>query len=408
MDLVANGWAGIQEEIFPLVLFEIASNPATQDLNSIQIQQLVRLKLVCKNWLVQIDAYFMDFVFKDRAKGLKGVHYAVDRGNVRQLNYMISKKYPINEINRLKQTPLHVAALKGDVSCLAKLLAQKPEVDSRDVNNDTPLHLAVKGGSDNAVTQLIAAKANINAQNTQGAIPLHLAVQKAVKSSCRILLEAGSDAFEPDSDGINCYQMALDSKKNKITQLFVEKCPLIRKGSSISLPFPLLEKELPAPTVKIKTASQIIELERKSRSPKNKKSEPIGSMTVFTSLFENVLSILGKIEPNISKGFKINELFYQFQPLKSKFSTEVNGMIASYAAKQSYLDVIQILTATIDFLDAMKHSQLAKLKSLLNKFLNENKNTIQKEWYISTIDLLIKNTLLPEIEKRLKHAASQN
>ncbi|PJD97490.1 MAG: hypothetical protein CK425_02360 [Parachlamydia sp.] len=371
MSMLEVSWSNLQEEIFPNFLVQLTSNPE-RDLDSSQNQQLAKLRLVCKIWQQRVDSYFQNYVFRDRSKGVKGIYYALDRGNARLLNYMISLKYPLKELDSL-QTPLHVAASKGQASCLAILLKQEWKIDARDAN---------------------------------GATPLHLAVQSESFECCRILLEAGSSPLEYDKISQTPFQMALDSSNEKINQLFTEKCSLIRKRSSISSTVALLQGVPKTSQGKKKTAEEIIELERRTREPKRGKGSQVeGNMKVFRNLFDDVLSILAGIEVNISKGFQRDELYDRC--IKSQLPREFNEILGRCASKYSQLDVIQILTMTTYFLDRMGRPELRSLKRILTDFLDENKRSTQMEWCTNTINLLIKDTLLPRIKERSKHVVSQ-
>lgn len=371
MSMLEVSWSNLQEEIFPNFLVQLTSNPE-RDLDSSQNQQLAKLRLVCKIWQQRVDSYFQNYVFRDRSKGVKGIYYALDRGNARLLNYMISLKYPLKELDSL-QTPLHVAASKGQASCLAILLKQEWEKDARDAN---------------------------------GATPLHLAVQSESLECCRLLLEAGSNPLEYDKIPQTPFQMALDSSNEKINQLFIEKCSLIRKRSSISFTVALLQGVPKTSQGKIKTAKEIIELEIEMRE-KSKGSEVEGNRKVFRNLFDDVLSILERLEGNISKGLQRDELYEECQLIKSQLPREFNEILGRCASKYSQLDVIQLLTMTTHFLDQMERSELCSLKRILIDFLGENKKSTQLEWWTSTINLLITDALLPRIKERLKYVVSQ-
>jgi hypothetical protein len=373
MGMLEVSWSNLQEEIFPNFLVQFTSN-SERDLDSSQNQQLAKLRLVCKTWQQRVDSYFQDYVFRDRSKGIEGIYYALDRGNARLLNYMISLKYPFKGLDLL-QTPLHVAASKGQASCLAILLRQEWKIDARDTN---------------------------------GATPLLLAVQSESLECCRILLKAGSNPLECDIICQTPFQKALDSSIEEISKLFIEKCSLIRKRSSVSSTVALLQVAPKTSQGKKKTAEEIIELERKMREPKRGKgSEVEGNMKVFRKLFDDVLSILAGLEVNISKGFQKDELYDRCQLIKSQLSPEFNEILVRCSSKQSQLDVIQILTMSTYFLDHMEESGLRALKRLLFEFLGENKKSTQMEWYTSTINLLITDTLLPRIKERLKYVVSQ-
>lgn len=97
--------------------------------------------------------------------------------------------------------PLHVAVEHGQQKIVEFLLSQKADPNMRNNRGSTPLHLAASGPRDatNLVALLLAARAEVDAQDNEKATPLHAAILKGHHRIVDLLLERGAAVEAPFS-----------------------------------------------------------------------------------------------------------------------------------------------------------------------------------------------------------------
>ena len=98
-------------------------------------------------------------------------------------------------------TPLHQAAAKGDVNQVQALLSQGADVDARDLGGRTPLHVAARDGHKDIVSLLLDNGANINALDKWGYSVLHRARHSGGDSVAELLLARGAYVRTQSQDG---------------------------------------------------------------------------------------------------------------------------------------------------------------------------------------------------------------
>ena len=100
------------------------------------------------------------FSFKLQA-GDSPLHWAVMLGNIKSVQFLISKGAYIEEQNYNKNTPLMIAATGVNLPIMEVLLRQgRAEVNRENSAQLTPLHAACLGGSTKAVGMLLDAEAD--------------------------------------------------------------------------------------------------------------------------------------------------------------------------------------------------------------------------------------------------------
>ncbi|XP_071485203.1 nuclear factor NF-kappa-B p105 subunit-like [Diadema antillarum] len=114
----------------------------------------------------------------------------------------------VNQVNHLKQTPLHLAVLTKQSRMVEVLLRCGATPNVSDQEGNTPVHLAAKHGVDDGMTFLVCGpkakaaiippKADLNLRNYAGLAPVHLAVLSRNLHILRTLVSAGADASLPD------------------------------------------------------------------------------------------------------------------------------------------------------------------------------------------------------------------
>jgi ankyrin repeat protein len=135
------------------------------------------------------------------------LHNETKRGNLAEVQRLLSQGYPINQENKDRQTPLHIAAQEGNLA-MVQLLVEKYDafLAARDKNDYTCLHSACLNGHLDVVRYLLLKGAR-NSVNTSGATPLHYLVRSNSKPDPRceeilqIIISQGSDINQQKKTG---------------------------------------------------------------------------------------------------------------------------------------------------------------------------------------------------------------
>ncbi|KAK3854462.1 hypothetical protein Pcinc_039063 [Petrolisthes cinctipes] len=108
----------------------------------------------------------------------------------------------MTNINKNKQTALHLAAECGNLDTIQLLLDRDNSLlKEKDKMKQTALHLATQNGHWLVLRKLIEAGANIEDQDSQGFTALHWAAKKGFTKCCKTLLELHADVNAVDNEG---------------------------------------------------------------------------------------------------------------------------------------------------------------------------------------------------------------
>jgi hypothetical protein len=127
-------------------------------------------------------------------------------------------------------TPLHAVSSwstndddnnkKNRIDCIKVL-------DARDSMDRTPLHAAASWSTDNdddnkkrkeCIEFLIDHHADINARDLRRETPLHIACKSGSPESVKCLLEAKADLLVVNIHGLNCLEVAIEEKNEKVVK----------------------------------------------------------------------------------------------------------------------------------------------------------------------------------------------
>lgn len=109
----------------------------------------------------------------------------------------------VNQVNHLKQTPLHLAVITKQPKMVEVLMRCGADPNLCDLQGNTPLHLAIKYGMAEGVTFLVRGPkakaalrptlARVNLTNFAGLAPVHLAVIGKNLDMLKTLVSSGAD-----------------------------------------------------------------------------------------------------------------------------------------------------------------------------------------------------------------------
>jgi ankyrin repeat protein len=145
--------------------------------------KLINLILVETSKRITADK-MINYVNKQTDHGLRAIHYASFRGNVRNIEKLISFGADVDVRTRKGLSVLHVSA-QGDQPTSIVYYVEKFQMtlQIKDKFGSTPLHWACYTGSESVVKYLLFKYPkfiDINCRDNEGLTPLHLSVMAGI------------------------------------------------------------------------------------------------------------------------------------------------------------------------------------------------------------------------------------
>jgi ankyrin repeat protein len=167
------------------------------------------------------------------------LHDAVKNLRVDEVRTLIATGSNLNEIDKLKRTPVHIAAWTGNVEILQLLIRSNAQLTDKAMDGFTPLHFAAQSASSDAsvcVKILVKkCKSLLNQRITKGnKSALHLAAAKGNLSVIRQLIELGADVNDKTSSGQTVFDLAKSEDiKASIRGIIDDKAKETKTGKAI-------------------------------------------------------------------------------------------------------------------------------------------------------------------------------
>jgi ankyrin repeat protein len=112
-------------------------------------------------------------------RGMNGMHYAVRRGNLNLVKYLVSRNADLHKLTEDARaaTSLHLAVESGDIATLQFLVGKGLPIEATDSAGETSAHLAIRTGRLVQVTYLLRSNPSVvDIQDNEGRTPLHTAI----------------------------------------------------------------------------------------------------------------------------------------------------------------------------------------------------------------------------------------
>ena len=139
--------------------------------------------------------------------GISLLHYACREGKSQCVRYLLTLNINVNEMDRIRSTPLHLASFFGRKDIVKDLLEynkdgnERCDTNKHMMNGDTALHQAAWNGHIEVMELLMQYKAKPNATKEDGSTPLQLAAIRNQCKSVNFLLKNGAIGTKADVNG---------------------------------------------------------------------------------------------------------------------------------------------------------------------------------------------------------------
>ncbi|MFP3015539.1 MAG: ankyrin repeat domain-containing protein [Wolbachia sp.] len=158
--------------------------------------------------------------------GQTPLHHASYNGNLRAVEYLISKGADINVRSENDWVPLHYAPRSGVLAVVKHLISKGADVNARSKDDWVPLHLAACIGELDVVKCLINKGADVNANATKPlyyGTPLHLAAYHGKLNITKCLISEGADVNARDGNNCTSVHRAAYSGKLGVVEYLISK-----------------------------------------------------------------------------------------------------------------------------------------------------------------------------------------
>ncbi|WP_259349134.1 ankyrin repeat domain-containing protein [Wolbachia pipientis] len=156
--------------------------------------------------------------------GQTPLHHASYNGNLRVVEYLISKGADINVRSENDWVPLHYAPRSGVLAVVKHLISKGADVNARSKDNWVPLHLAACIGELDVVKCLINKGADVNATKPlYYGTPLHLAAYHGKLNITKCLISEGADVNARDGNNCTSVHRAAYSGKLGVVEYLISK-----------------------------------------------------------------------------------------------------------------------------------------------------------------------------------------
>lgn len=187
-----------QDELVHLAMERLPSgsgSPAEPTLADEEVQEIENLKRIIRD--------SPDLLHTRNKNGNTRLHDAVEKRQVKVVEFLIAQGLDLTARNLYGLTPLHLSAQEGFKSGVELLLAKGADVMSTYRGGLTPLHLSAERGHLAITELLLDQSADANAASRYGETPLHKAAASEGPQAheiARLLLDHGAEinAVQPN------------------------------------------------------------------------------------------------------------------------------------------------------------------------------------------------------------------
>ncbi|XP_031794740.1 ankyrin repeat domain-containing protein 26 isoform X3 [Sarcophilus harrisii] len=158
-----------------------------------------------------------------RDKELGKLHKAASVGDVAKVQQLLLLgKHDVNDLDKVKRTPLHLACAKGYPDVVSLLVQRKCKLNLCDNDNRTPLIKAVQCQQEECATILLEHGADPNLVDSNNNTALHYAASGQNKAIAAQLLKHKGDIEAKNKEGYTPLLLAVTENNHDIVDFFLK------------------------------------------------------------------------------------------------------------------------------------------------------------------------------------------
>ncbi|XP_074127360.1 uncharacterized protein LOC141544750 isoform X4 [Sminthopsis crassicaudata] len=164
-----------------------------------------------------------------QSKDLGKIHKAALRGDVVKVQQLLLLgKNTVNELDKMKRTPLHLACANGYPDVVSLLIERKCELDLLDNDNKTPLMKAIECQREECATILLEHGADPNLRDSHSNTLLHYIASSGNKFMAEKLIEHKIDIDAKNKEGRTPLMLSISAKNIELANF------LLKNGANVN------------------------------------------------------------------------------------------------------------------------------------------------------------------------------
>jgi ankyrin repeat protein len=144
---------------------------------------------------------------------------AVNRGNAREVEEMITSGEPVNQRDTYGRSALMLTVLDDHCNVTILLLKYGARTEYRDEEGKTALMWAAAHGNLICLRALLLAHADVNAADKEGITALMMAASAGVREAVQELVEAKANVNATDYTGLTVLGYAVHARQKRIADI---------------------------------------------------------------------------------------------------------------------------------------------------------------------------------------------
>ena len=172
----------------------------------------------------------LDINAADERTGLTALHHAAKTDQLGIAQILLDRGADLSRLDNLGRTALYHCVLSGETHCLQLFLQKGADIRNRDLESMTIWHLAAQEGNFEALSVLLSTYTDsasvIGLKTNNGRTVLSCASENGNVETMSLLLGAGSDITETDSDGYTPLHYAVKSGSLEAVEFLAKRAGL--------------------------------------------------------------------------------------------------------------------------------------------------------------------------------------
>lgn len=237
---------------------------------------------------------------------------------------------PVNELDKLEYSPLHLAIELKDFNLVSYLIKRGADVNAG-CNGISPLILTVETHEVDLVELLLSNGAEVNAKIYDGKTALHIACFIFLNDAIKLLIQKGADINVEDNDGKTPFsQLFIEDKPDficlkimieEISKLYSQNLPVSKKDLDLIQSNPNYQEYFEFCLAQLSEMTEIIFYPPYSYYSVLKMSKNIKKLAKLTKNAEFVEKFESNLPKDVMYGDDLRMIFYEATQLRDQTLT---------------------------------------------------------------------------------------